>query len=309
MQPVLDRKFEGGVRLAAWGRSNNGHNFSAATGDYLVGVRAAEEYFGAPVHVLRVAFKNEGFVNFGKLDDLKDAEGKSQHEIVGELGSVRMIYQGDVGYMPVDSNNPKPVVIALLNADCPAVFALVHNMVGKVVGCFFAHGGLDCFLPKKIEDAANGISVLDTIRARCKELGLDHRLTKFYFGGGARRCCYGMDDMTSVYERLALRYGKLDADCITNQSVMRGPRRINSETGGVNKSINLEELFFCELFRVFGVYPQGLFQEMYGYCSVLETCTCCMDDGDSKLWSHIVHGGNDKTPLNPRNFTCFAWTP
>jgi len=291
-----------GVELVLWGRDYG--NFSAVSGDFRSGVRFAEEHFGARILLLRVGMQSDKCVNFAELGD-------TPHEIVGQMGSIRMEYIADVGYMPIDPNNPyRRIVFAILNADCPAILGLDRDARGRVVGVWFAHAGLaECLLPK----VADGASVLDTIqmqRAAMGHIGQGNSI-EFFLGGGALPCCYGLDDVTDVRTRLHDRYGALRiVNDILAGTPVYGPRKFNAKTMVPNFAVDLRKLFIAELDRVFrcGGDVSRLPQH-----TVSDVCTTCLGDddhtGEGTAWSHMWHGGKDMTPANPRNFTCFVWTP
>lgn len=312
MEPIHVEKFgkSGNVLLAMWGRGNSGHNFSALTGDYLAGVRVAEEYFSAPVHVLRVAFKNDVCTNFGSLG--AGATLGSLYEIVGGRGSVRMNLQGDVGYLPIDPKSRQPAVMAFLNADSPAFFFLDRNQSGQVIGVWFAHAGLDCLVPRETDRPATGASVLDTIRRERDKM--DHGTNlECYLAGGVRACCYGLDDVSGVQKRLIERHSRSSfltyAEQVANRATLlsptNGPRQHNKTTGVRNQSIDLEYICRAEIERSWSDEPMPAFEG-----SVV--CTTCLgqfnEAGDGRLlWSNMwdaqAAGGN------PRNFTCLAFVP
>lgn len=314
MEPIHVEKFgeSGNVLLAMWGRGNSGHNFSAITGDYLAGVRAAEEYFSVPVHVLRVAFKNDAVADFGNLDVYRDADGKPQYEVVGERNSVRMNRQGDVGYLPIDPKSRQPAVMAFLNADCPALFCLDRNQSGQVFGVWFAHAGLNCLVPEE----ASGASVLDTIRRERDKMDQGTSL-ECYLAGGVRACCYGLDDVSSVRQRMAKRYtvssgSWRQAERVAREStlfsVVNGPRRFNKDTGRVNIGVDLEVICSAEIERVWPGFP-GEPRPDFTASGVCATCLGQTNEsGDGRLlWSHMWDA--QKEGGNPRNFTCLAFVP
>jgi len=288
VKPSFVSNFTLPVRLAMWGPGIENSNFSAVSGDYLEGVAAAEDFFRARIDVLRVGFKNSESVNFGALRPPDD------HVVVGQRGSIRVQRVADVAFTPVNPENPQPVVMAMLNADCPGVFAVEHNDEGHVVGCWFAHAGLDCLLPKE----PNKYTVLETIWEQRQALGLRGKID-FYFGGGIGPCCYGLESILEVKTRLMERCrSAVEAEKFIRQSVL-GPRCGQA-------SVSLGELFKAEVAKTFS-------RTALLSVSIDDTCTACLgiSEGVNKrlLWSHVYDGGANKVPLNPRNFTCFSWRP
>lgn len=285
-RPSYVRKFGSSVQLAMWGRPTN---YSAVTGDFISGVLAAESYFKAPVNVLNVGIKNSRVVHFG------DLRPPDNHVVVGERGSIRVQRIADVGYMPIDPANPQPVVMARLNADCPAIFAVEHDEQGRDIGCWFAQASLSNLLPNKIN---NTQSVVATICYQRWMLGLRGSID-FYFGGGIGPCCYGFENFYPIQRRLTNRYFAKMNDLRFYSIAKLGPR-----TGEM--SVALSDVFEAELWRTFT--PESHVSTQRDV-----RCTACLgtsrDHGNRLLWSHVYDGGRNKTPLKPRNFMCFAWTP
>lgn len=288
MNPSFTRMFLPSVRLAMWGPGSAKSNYSAVTGDYLAGVVAAEDFFQGPVNLLRVGFKNSECVNFGAL------RPPDEHIVVGQCGSIRAQRVADVAFAPVNPENPQPVVMAMLNADCPGIFAVEHDETGRVIGCWFAHAGLDCLLPAE----PNKYSVLETIWHERQVLGMRGNID-LYFGGGIGPCCYGLGNALEVQTRIVQRYHPTaTVQKFLRQSVS-GPRRDQT-------SVILSEIFKAEVAEIFSRCANVS-------VSIDDHCTACMGTsgghGNRLLWSNVYDGGKDKVPLNPRNFMCFEWKP
>jgi hypothetical protein len=267
-----------------WGPGGSRKNYSAVTGNYVDGVEAAEKFFRAPIKILRVGFKNPELVDFGAL------RPPDSWQVVGNRRSVRMERIADVAFAPIDPENPQPVVMAMMNADCPAVFAVEHDDRGREIGCWFAHAGLECLVPK---EPANRYSVIETIWSARQSKGFRGRI-EFYLSGGIGPCCYGLENVDDLRVRLSLRYGPEYEEIL--KTATKGPRR-------GSPSVDLKEVYMREVARAFFEISSVTFIAD-GHC------TACLGlPGIRTLWSNVYDGGSEKVPLNPRNFLCWAWTP
>lgn len=286
--------------------------------NFCEGVTAAEEHFDVPIMLLRVGFKNDQLVRFDQLDELLDIDGrhdwlyagrlekttdghtvnKLEHGVMGR--SVRILRVADVGYAPVPRGSYRGAAMAFLNADCPALFLLDCDFKsGQPIGCWFAHAGLECLLPK---DPA-GVSVIDTIADRRQEMGHRGRVIPFV-GGGAEACCYAAssdDHLADIRKRIEARYHD-DGDPMCIISDGGAPTTRGSRKG--RPAISLANLCRRELHRRRDVLYVPSFHHF-------DTCTCCLgdtnDDGHGAAWSHMWHGGGTGANANPRNFTAFAY--
>lgn len=284
MNPSYKLAFGRSVQMCMWGPGGSRANFSAITGDYVAGVTAAENFFRAPINVLRVGFKNAEFVDFGAL------RPPDSWQVVGNRGSVRMERIADVAFTPIDPENPQPVVMAMMNADCPAVFAVEHDELGREIGCWFAHAGLECLVPK---EPANRYSVIETIWSARQSKGFRGRI-EFYLSGGIGPCCYGIKGLDDLRVLLLRRYGRKAVPIL--KIATTGPRRDW-------QSVDLKEVYTQEVARTFFEISSVTFVAE-GYC------TACLGlPGNRTLWSNVYDGGSEKVPLNPRNLLCWAWTP
>lgn len=284
MNPSYKLAFGRSVQMCMWGPGGSRKNYSAVTGNYVAGVVAAENFFRAPINVLRVGFKNAKFFDFGAL------RPPDSWQVVGNRGSVRMKRIADVAFAPIDPENPQPVVMAMMSADCPAVFALEHDEFGREIGCWFAHAGLECLVPK---EPANRYSVIETIWSARQSKGFRGRI-EFYLSGGIGSCCYGLENVDDLRVRLSLRYGPKYEEIL--KTATKGPRRSSP-------SVDLKEVYMREVARAFFEISSVTFIAD-GHCTA-----CLGQPGNRTLWSNVYDGGSKKVPLNPRNFLCWAWTP
>jgi hypothetical protein len=284
MNPSYRLAFGRSVQMCMWGPGGSRKNYSAVTGNYVDGVEAAEKFFRAPIKILRVGFKNPELVDFGAL------RPPDSWQVVGNRRSVRMERIADVAFAPIDPENPQPVVMAMMNADCPAVFAVEHDDRGREIGCWFAHAGLECLVPK---EPANRYSVIETIWSARQSKGFRGRI-EFYLSGGIGPCCYGLENVDDLRVRLSLRYGPEYEEIL--KTATKGPRR-------GSPSVDLKEVYMREVARAFFEISSVTFIAD-GHC------TACLGlPGIRTLWSNVYDGGSEKVPLNPRNFLCWAWTP
>ena len=273
------------VRMTMWG-GPGGANYSAVTGEYLAGVRAAEGYFHWPIYLLQVWGKNDEFVDFGAVE---------QHDdfcTIGARGSLWAQRMADVGFVPIDPENQQSVLMGMLCADHPGIFAIEYDDKGREIGCWLAQGSLDCLAPP-----AGQASVIQTIQAQRKLKGFRGRI-HFYFGGGIQQCCYGFEDAREVSARLESRYARLTLPCRMGLAT-KGPRRGRS-------SVDLREVFVSEVSVVFAGDDSGRIR-----LTADRLCTSCYSSPENsrELWSDIYDGGSDRTPQDPRNLLVFQWNP